>query len=245
MPRVSLRPIKSLMQAPNQPYENYKMEPSAQNLGAVVESLTPTIDYGLRSVNSHDDPHMRNMARVYTARAVERYNPDSGASLNTWVSNQLQQLRRLRRNTQQVLKVPERHQIEGYKLSVAEREFEDEHGRDPDSIELADYTGVPISRIKKIRETSRRVGIDSDGYESPAQSETDFMQESMEYVHGESDHLDRMILEHRLGFGGKEILEGEALGAKLGLEPYQLSRRASRITKKLLDMERDLKQVNS
>lgn len=224
-------------------YQNYQMDRSAQNLRPIVEALRPTIDYQLNSLGVGNDPHMRNMATVYTAKAIDKYDPDHGTNLKTWVSHQLQPLKRLKRQTTQVLKVPERIQLDGMRLANATREFEDKHGREPDAGELAEYAKLPIRRIKQVREYDRKVGVDSEEFASPEHTQSSFTEEALDYVYMGADHLDRKILEHRMGYGGGEILPGNKLTSELGITHPQLSRRAARLSKKLLDLESQLEGV--
>jgi hypothetical protein len=128
-------------------------------------------------------------------------------------------------------------------LENARQEFFDRHDRDPDTGELAEMSKLPISRIAKIREYNARVWTNSPDFNEPTYSRTDFSDEAMDYIYQESDHLGRKILEHRLGYGGADILPGKDLTRKLGLTDSQLSRRAAQLSKRLLDVESQLESV--
>jgi len=228
---------------PNTAYQSYQEDPSPQNLRKVVDALSPVIDYNLSSLNSANDPHMRNMARVYAGKAIQKYDPAYGADLKTWTTRQLQPLKRLRRQTQQVLKIPERIQLDGYHLSRSAQAFEDRMGREPDLGELSEEAKLPLKRIKQIKEYSRKVGVDSPDLNSPEHESVSFTDEALDYIFDESDHVDRVILQHKLGYNGAEVLPTEAIKAKLNLTDSQLSRRSSRISMKLLKMESDLEKM--
>ena len=43
----------------------------------------------------------------------------------------------------------------------------------------------------------------------------------------------RKILEHKTGYGGKQVLNGEDLARKIKISPSQVSRRAKRLSKKI------------
>jgi len=225
------------------PYETWKQNPSRENLRGVVDYLKPTISRTLHSIGGADDKYLATNARVLAAQAVETYDPAYGAKLQTWVDRQLQPLRRLRRSRQQVLRVPDSVQLNAYSIFRAEQEFADEHGRDPDVAELADLVNMPVKRIEKVRRSFS--GTLADGQVSTdaaeegragfnvAHSTHDVDTEAMDYVHAESDHVDRKILEYKTGYGGGNILPGPEIAAKLGLSPVQLSRRSARINLKI------------
>src|SRR5690606_10046780 len=97
---------------PFDPYESWKADPTPDNLATVVDTLKPLIGYQLANLGAHDDPILKNKARIVAAQAIRKYDPASGASLPTWVSSQMQQLRRFRRQAHAVLKVPERIQMD-------------------------------------------------------------------------------------------------------------------------------------
>jgi len=229
------------MSDPASAYETYRQAPTPENLASVVSTLQPTINHALHSLQSHSDPVMQTHAKVLTAQAVRKFNPESGAQLHTWVSHQLLPLRRLRRQSQAVVKLPERVQLDAFTLHRAEQEFMDQHGREPDVAELADHSKIPVRRIKIIRNTLRRTPSEADIGDSAPPEETDFAPEALEYVHGDADHIDRRIIEHKTGFGGAEVIPPFMIAQKLGLTPTQLTRRSQRLALRVQRIEAQLK----
>jgi DNA-directed RNA polymerase specialized sigma subunit len=212
-------------------YAAYKQDSSPETLTAVVRQLKPTIDYALSSSGAgHDDPVLRSRAHVLAANAITRFDPNSGAALPTWVSSQLLPLRRMRRQSQSVVKVPERIQLDAYTLSRAEREFIDQHDREPDVQELADASKLSTRRIATVRQTLKRTPSESAIGDAAPPNVSDFTSEAVDYVYQDADHVDRKILEHKTGYGGGDILPANVVSTKLGLTPTQLSRRAARLS---------------
>lgn len=224
-------------------YNAYREQPSPESLHAVVHALKPTIDYTLASLQSAQDPVLRSKAHVLAAQAIQRFDPANGAQLHTWVSSQLMPLRRMRRQNLTTVKMPERVQLDAYTLHRAEQEFMDKHQREPDVEELSDHAKIPIRRINIIRNTMRRTPTEGAIGDSAPPESSDFMAEALEYVHKESDHIDRKIIEHKLGYGGAEMLAPNIIAAKLKLTPTQLTRRSQRLTYKLQQIERNLQKI--
>lgn len=226
-------------------YQAYRTAPTPATLHGVVKTLQPTIDYALASVNASDDPLVCSRAHLFAAEAVERYSPEHAgqASLATHVGSHLRQLSRTARQSRSPVMIPERAQLDAYKLSEARKRFEDEHGREPDMTELADATGMPIKRLAKIGQYAMSTPSE-EGFGGEIESSTpDYAQDALEAIHQDSDHTDRRIIELKLGFGGHQQMEPQLVAQKLNLTPSQLSRRAMRIAKRMHDYQMALENV--
>lgn len=229
-------------------HEQYQLQPEPAKLAKIVDTLKPTIDYALSSVQAHDDPFMRSNARVIAGKAVLSYDPTQGASIPTWVGQQLQQLHRLRRQSQGAVKLPDRSILDAGAIHRAEAQFTDRHNREPDVHELADEVGMSVKRIQDVRRQTRAIPSPGALGDMPLQSglveEDPLAEEATAYVHKDSDYLDRKILEMKTGYGGKyEPLEAAEVGQRLGLTPSQLSRRAAKLSLKIHDIHQMLQEV--
>lgn len=225
-------------------FNQYKADPTPDNLSSVVDHLNPVINYSISSINAFNDNLIKNKARVFAAQAVQKYDPASGASLPTWVSGQLMQLRRFKRSVNQPVKVPERIQLDAYTLSKAEQDFIDKYDREPDLDELADHAKMPIRRINKIRKTFRAMPSQSAIGEGMTQSESDFGLEALDYIYKDADKIDRKIIEMKLGYGGRyEPMEPKRIAIQLGLTPSQLTRRSAKLALRLQEIEKTLQDI--
>ena len=225
-------------------HQAYKANPTPQTLTAVVNALHPTINYSLSAVNALHDPVVKSKALVYAAHAVQKYSPEYGASLPTFVSSQLRQLSRTARQSRSVVKIPERTQLDNWNLVKAERVFQDKHGRDPDLLELSDATGLSPKSIERIRKFSYVVPSESalPDFEGDANG-PDFQREAMDYAYHEADYMDRKILEMKTGYGGKPVMQPKDIAVALNLTPSQLSRRSAKLSLKINDLEKSLREI--
>lgn len=233
---------------PDALYTAYKANPSPDTLHSVVKSLAPTINYALAGVGADSDPVVRSKAMVYAANAVEKYDPDhtAGANLATHVSSQLRQLSRTARQSRSPVRIPERVQLESYKMMQSRKDFADQFGRDPSVIELADFTGTPVKRIEKLNKFQVSMPSETGQMESSGeleQSGPDFDRDATDYVYHDADHTDRRILEMRIGYGGHPVYEPAAIAAHLNLSPSQLSRRSMRLAGKIQELRSALDKV--
>lgn len=237
----------AVIKANQSPYDQWRYEPTQNNLYNVVKSLQPTIQASLASMKGMD-PNIKAKARVVAAKAVQSYDPNSGASLPTWVSSQLRQLTRDVRKSNNVLSVPENAQLDAYHIYKTELELEDELGRTPTVQEVADRAGMSIKKIStvksKIKAVATDAGFESDDGSSIVQNSTnDYSQEAMDYVYNESDLKDQQLLEHLVGYGGSDIWDNKTIMEKLNLTPVQLSRRKMRLSQRIQSIMTDLETV--
>ncbi len=232
------------------PYYNWVQNPSTDNLAAVLDNLKPTITAAIASYGGAGNPQIMAKARVVAAKAIKNYNPEAGASLPTWVSNQLRQLTRDIRKSGNDLSVAEGIQLDGYRLYQAENEFQDEHGREPTLTELADITHLSTRRIRNIRKKLKAVIMDGAATSESGDSlvstvETDFSKDAMDYVYHEADTTDKKLLEYMTGYGGEDILDNKTIMQKLKLTPVQLSRRKARLALRINRIVSDLEDINN
>ena len=232
-------------------YSIYSVDPSPDNLNAVVDSLKPTINYQLSSLGATNNPVMRSKAKVYTANAIKKFDPEK-AALPTFVSSQLRQLSRDMRKINTPVGIPERVQLDAYHINRSETEFIEENGREPDMAELADKSGVSIKRLQKVRETMVATPTE-EAFGESLFAETagqnmdswapDMHNEALEYVYHDADHVDRKILEHRLGFGGSKVMKAQDIAVKLKVSPSQVSRRVMRLSRRINEIEKALRET--
>lgn len=230
----------------NEHYDLWKSDPSPENLSGVVDKLQPTIDHAVAAVGSYDDPLIKNQAKLFAADAIQKFDPAGGAALPTWVSGQLMQLRRFRRQNNAAIRIPERIQLDAYHLAKSEREFQDKHGRDPDLVELSDFVKIPIKKIEKIRRTYRKMPSAAALPEESGvgASEPDFSGEAIDYVYQDADHLDRKVMEMKMGYGGaNDPMVPKDIALKLKLTPSQLTRRSAKIAYRIQQVENNLQSL--
>lgn len=229
---------------PDDAYTAWKADPSPSNLNATVRSLDGTINYALYAVGDTDNPQLKHQARLFAADAVKTFDPTKGAQLPSWVSGQLQSLRRFKRENTGPVKVPERAQLDAWHLEKSRRDYLDKNGVEPDVKQLADSSNLSVKRIADVRRATRPV-VAQDAIGDVEQNLVDFTDEALEYVFDESDATDRKIIEHLTGYGGTKTMPKHLLAQQMGVSPSQITRRSERIARKLQDMEQDLKEVVS
>lgn len=236
------------------PYQRWVLSGSQDDLYSTVKDLRPTIDSVVASLGGSGNPQIAARARVIAAKAVQSYDASSGASLPTWVSQQLRQLTRDIRKSNSAVAIPDGVQLDGYAIYRAEKEFEDENGREPTVDELADKCHLSRKRIADVRKKMKTIvtgematGEDSEdgvlGADELGLSKTDYTNDALDYVYNESDRNDKKILEYTVGYGGADVLDNKQIMQKLKLTPVQLTRRKARLSMRINQIIEDLEQV--
>lgn len=214
------------------------------SLAQRVNALEPRINYHLHRYGLGTDPLAKVQAKTYAAQALKTYDPASGASFPTWLDRNMMPLTRFKRSRATAIHVPERVQLDAYKLERARMELEDKLGREPELGELADAAMLSVKRINQISKSFRKMpaeGAFEDNLES--QNTTDWASEALDMIYDESDKKDRLIIEMKTGYGGKhQPMEPKDIALKLGMSPVDLSRRSTRITAKLDEIVEQLQR---
>jgi hypothetical protein len=225
-------------------YEAWRADPTPDQMNAVVTALAPTIQQQLARSGMHQDPLMKAKARTLAASAVSSWEPGKGSNLPTWVGHQMTQLHRFRRLNSQVLQVPEGLQLDALKLENARRSFEDEHGRDPDEDELSDYSGLPLRRMRDIRiGTPTTPGSAALAEGIGQQTSPEHTVEAMAAVYGDSDKVDRTIMEGRLGYNNRPQRPTLHILQATKLSPPQLARRVTALARRIQAVTSDLEHL--
>lgn len=201
-----------------------------------IAQLEPKIDYHLSRYGLSGDGLAKSRAKVLASKALKTYDPNAGASFDTWLDRSLQPMSRFKRERSFAIQLPERAVLESYEVRLAEAEFENKHGRLPEMDELADAAKVPMKRLASLRRTVRpQVSEEAlDGASPAVDLGDDNLDEALTSVWNEADAIDRQIIEMKTGFGGRhQPMQAAEVAAALNLTPVQVSRRSARLFAKL------------
>lgn len=221
-------------------FQSWKTNPTPEGNTQMLRTLQPVIESGIRASVGEPNPLLTSRARKLTLEGLRSYDP-SRARLKTHLYNQYQGLKRIARQQAQVIKAPERVQIDAYHLQGAEQELRDLLGREPTDRELSNHSGFNLKRIAHVRKF--QPGVSEGTMESlapafqpgllPDRQARDMW---LEMVYDEQSPLDQKIMELSLGLHGRQPLSNQEIAAKLARSPGAISQRKKRI-QALLDQE--------
>jgi len=229
---------KTFLEPQHQPaYDAWKKKQSDDTRDALLKSLSPVIDYHVRSVGNADKNYLTIQGKILAMRAMDKYDP-AQASLATYMAGQLAPLRRFARQQMNVMSIPERLMMATQQMEGAEVELEDQLGRAPTTEELADHMKMSIKQITRMRQLShaRNTGsYDTPDEEGGMSSPTVRRKIPQKYLHDfvlsalESDPISQFIYEADNGLNGRQPLSNKELSSKLRISMSAVSQRRNRI----------------
>lgn len=228
------KPRSSLTEA----YEFWHANQTPANMQAALAAAKPVIGKAITSY-AGGDKALTGRAKRLAIDAFRNYDPTRGTKLNTHLMIRLQPLQRSFSKRVTPLAVPERVQLDQYRLRLAEEEIKQTRNREGADSELSEMTGMTARRIAHVRKFSKgtlsegqmttpEAGVNLPGSEGLSPEDI-----YVEYVHHDLDPIDKKIMEWKTGMYGKERLGTTQIARKLGITPSAVSQRAAKIARKL------------
>lgn len=168
------------------------------------------------------------------SQAADKYDPSTGIRFSTYLTNALQKLSRMSTQYGGIVRVPENKQFKINRLNQMELDLTSRLGRAPNSAELGDSLGMSVAGVNGLLgDRKKEVNMANLAF-TPVFSDST-MDEWVHFVYHDLSDKDKLILEHRTGFGGKQILDNNSIAKKLGLSPSTVSQRVKIISDKIAE----------
>lgn len=223
----------------NTQYQSWRGNQTPETNMKILQAVQPTIDTALSSyVGKSPSPIMRSRARLMALNALQTFDPSRG-NVRTHLLSQMQGLRRLAAKEQNIISIPEQVGLDFQRLEQAENELRDKFNRDPSDDEVADFTGLSIKRLRKIRNFHQPIaeGMTATATDenSPPElasrlpgdnSSTDAW---LDFVYGDLSPTDKLIMDMTLGRNGRRQTSTQEIARRLNITPGAVSQRAAKI----------------
>ncbi|MGD9209331.1 MAG: sigma-70 domain-containing protein [Desulfobacteraceae bacterium] len=195
------------------------------DLQALLKALQPLINQQItRWGSSLSRQTLEIKAKILAVEAIKSYNPNVGATLATHVTNRLQKLSRLVYTHTQATRLPEHKALSMATFNIAQKQLQDNLGREPTNMELADHLGWTKTRTEEFQRAYNRKELLSSGEFNPASFPiVDVYDPTIDYVYFDMDPHKQQLFEHITGYGGKPILNNTQLMSRFNLTQGQLS----------------------
>ena len=207
----------------------------------MLASVQPTIDTAISSyAGQSPSPAMKTQAKLMALRALQNFDPTKG-NVRTHLLSQMQSLRRLSAQEQNIISVPEQVGLDYQRLSESERAMSDRLSRDPTDDELADETGLSVRRIGKIRSFHQPVAegmtvpenadeqADGGDLASKIPGQVSAQEAWLGFVHGDLSPTNKLIMDLLLGRNGRKKTSVQEIAKRLNITPGAVSQRAAKI----------------
>lgn len=219
-------------------YTNYAQKRDTESLRQLMQALEPVITKGVHTFGS-GIPTLYGRAKILAKQAIDTYDPKK-SPLESHVMLNLQRLQRYAPNTGNVLYIPENVRLLNKQITEAEKELEDKFGRPPSDQEVADYLGLNIKKIRKVRTALGTVpegtfdeGIAAESLDKEIPKEDSKVELWREAVYKELSPVEQYIAEKRLGMFGHKPLPVEEVAKRLKMSPASVSLYAKKVLEKL------------
>lgn len=179
-------------------------------------------------------PHQVVLSEAYKLahKAAETFDDTKGAKFSTHLTNQLKKLSRISTQYGNTVRLPENKQYKLNTLNRLKAELEEELGRPPSTLELSTKANMNLAEVNHIlQHRGGEVNLSKLLY-TPVfvNNQND---EWMHFVYHDLGETDRLIFEHKTGFGGKKVMSNDDLAKMLKLSPSTVSQRANHIAEKV------------
>ncbi len=167
-------------------------------------------------------------------KAADSFNPKAGVKFSTYLTNQLKKLSRISTQYGAVARLPENKQFKLQRLNQVQLHLKEELGREPNVQELSDALGIPIKEVNLLLKNKKsEVNISNLMYTPTfVDNEND---DWLHYVYHDLPPTDKLIFEHKTGFGDKPVLTNEELSKKLGISVSTINHRTKLIADKVAE----------
>jgi DNA-directed RNA polymerase specialized sigma subunit len=204
-------------------WQQWKSNPTPQNLQALIDQLMPLIRREVSRWSSLVPTFvLENEAKALAIKACNTYNPAMGTALSTHVTSQLQKLSRTAYKNQSTMSVPEQQRLTFNRFNAAQRLLEDLNGKKPSLEETADYLAIKPKQLMRIVENVGRRELMESG-EGP-QFIKDVDDDIIHLAFADMTPLQKKIFELRTGYNGVPVASGaQEIMRKLNITQGQLS----------------------
>lgn len=221
-------------------YWDMKMKPSYQSNVALVQALDPIIRQSILAAGGNSrDMLLLARARKMVMDSIERYDPQA-APLKNFVYSQLRGLNRVVGNQANMTGLSEDASRDINKLNTAEKELLEDLGRYPSTNEIADYTGLSLKRIAKLRQSNVPVTeamLEARfGTNVPTSSivgDTTAADTWMDFVYHDLNPRAQSVMERIYGLNGYQPMQAREVAKELKISDAAVSQHRKNIEKLL------------
>lgn len=227
-----------------EPYHAWKAKPEPGTRSALLKAVQPVLDTAVHSYGggSAGSPTLMSRARMLTLKSLPAYDPSRG-SLRNHLLGQLQGLRRIGAQQQQIISMPEQVSLDRSHLVTTENDLRDALGRDPSDSEIADHTGLSLKRLAYVR--TARQAVAGSSLNTGEDENADFTPASTvpgahrvedawtSFIYHDMGVIDKAIMDYALGLHGTPRLPVAQIAQRLGITASAVSQRTAKIQKQL------------
>lgn len=208
-------------------WKTWKRTRSPFDLQKLLDQMNPII---AREVNKWAPAMSRSLLESEGKRlavdAFEKYDPNAGTALSTYITTRLQKMSRTVYSNQNAARLPETKALMFHSYNLAANDLRDTHGREPTADELSDSLGWGKKKLQEFqRQAGRKEYVESE--EHPDFGEED--DHLVDFIYHDLTPLQKKIFEYTTGYMGQQKLSGKEILTRLNITQGVLSYQKSLI----------------
>lgn len=220
-------------------WRNWKADPTPEKLEPLLAALQGPVNAKVNEFKAAPVPDsaVRAFATAQAVKALQGYNPDRGAAVNTFVNWHLKKVRAFVLKHQNVGRIPEHRAYNITEYKQAKDELTQKLGRPPDTLALADRLGWSPAEVARMQTELRPDLIASLSLEPDRLQDVHSSRERdvLRYIHYDLTADERLVFEYSLGLYGKPKLSATEIARTMGISLPKVSRIRAKIDRKLRD----------
>ncbi len=166
-------------------------------------------------------------------KAAETFNPNAGVKYSTYLTNALKKLSRISTKYGGAIRIPENKQFQLNKINKIEAELRDTLNRPASMHELSEATGLNLPYLNNLMQNRRKEVNMNNIFHTPVFVDDGQNDEWITFVYHDLTEKDKIIFEHKTGYGNKKILNNQEIADLIHVSPSTVAVRVKHITDKL------------
>lgn len=217
-------------------WEKWNSTKRNKDLSALMEQLQPIVMREVHKLSGGLPQSALNIrAQKLTHDAVKKFDPKRNVQLNTYLTHQLQPLKRFVYQHQNIAKIPEsRIQMIGSYQRARER-LRDDLNREPSDSEMADEMRLSLKQVSLLRREQWEDAIDTGvGSQIHGVHESNDKAQLMDFVYTELSPQEQLVFEKITGYNNTPVIKtNEQIATATGLTVKEVRSFRRKVAKRL------------
>ncbi len=210
-----------------------------KNINQLIADHKNLIEFEASKYASHLPLHVVQAEAYKLAhQAAKDFDEKAGIKFSTYLTNSLKKLSRMSTTYGATVRIPEDKQYKLNKLNKLEQDMSDMLGRPVSVSELSEATGWPIALVSNLLQNRKRE-VNINSLTSTPIFVDNNNDEWVHFVYHDLADRDKVIFEHKTGFGGRPVLENAEIAKKLDMTPANVSNRLKFIGEQIAEGWKD------
>lgn len=218
-------------------FDDYMQYHDITSRAKLMHALNPIIQQSVIAAGGDpSNPVTMAKAKMMVLAGLKSYDPEK-STMKNFLYSHLRGLNRALGTANNIIQTPETVVLDKNKIARAEQELFDKLGRFPNTDEVADYTGLSVKRITKLRKADVPISegqvqavLGENGAPNAHRLGDTTVDDSwMEYVYDAIDDRQKSIMENLYGMHGNAPISAQEVAKKLKITPAAVSQQRKKI----------------